>query len=45
MRAEIAILSDGRRVVWYPELAIPDVLDDGKDPPSPEPDWAKMFQR
>jgi len=44
MKPTIAIV-DGRRVVWYPEFAIPDVLDAGKDVPSPKPDWEKMFQR
>ena len=42
MRAEIAIVN-GRRVVWYPELAIPDVLDAGEDAPSGPSDWWKLF--
>ncbi len=43
MKATIAIVN-GRRVVWYPGLAIPDVLDDGKEPPSPA-NWWEVFER
>jgi len=44
MKATIAILSDGRRIVCYFSLGIPDVLDDGQDAPAPPADW-KRFER
>ncbi len=44
MKPTIAIV-DGRRILYFAEAVIPDVLDAGEDAPSPEPDWGKMFQR